>query len=392
MKTTSVTLRRIRRPGPKGRDREEWVLRWFDSAGRHRSEKLADVKVMPKREAEARRRAKQVDMEARRIPRDRPQAITLEQFVEFHEQAVGEDRAASTRYEYRIAIQHAASALGSDRPIGRITVSDVGHIKNAMTCSATTKGKTIARLRAMFNRAKDWGLVTENPFAKQTMPPPSARAKRIFHPDEITAMLNASSTTWWKAFIQLGYTSGLRWQELLHLQWRDVDARKKTVRVAGKAAKEVGDSRRPGYRALEWAPKTHQQRVVPIPVATVVGLRELEAESDGSLYCFLSVERLVALEAKRRAGQLRDRFQVVNNVLRGFQSIQRRAAKARDRDDWVIGSVHDLRRSYGTRLADTVPMHVLQRWMGHSDISVTSRYYLSISDHHADVARATFTG
>jgi integrase len=40
-------------------------------------------------------------------------------------------------------------------------------------------------------------------------------------------------------------------------------------------------------------------------------------------------------------------------------------------------SLHDLRRSYGTRLANEgVPVHVLQHLMGHEDASTTMRYYM----------------
>ena len=101
MNTIAVTLRRLKRPGRGGKTREEWALRWYDSEGRHRCERIGEVKSMPKREAEALRRQKQVDMEAKRVPRDKLKSMTIADFVEFHEHAVGEDRKATTRYEYR---------------------------------------------------------------------------------------------------------------------------------------------------------------------------------------------------------------------------------------------------------------------------------------------------
>ena len=81
----------------------------------------------------------------------------------------------------------------------------------------------------------------------------------------------------------------------------------------------------------------------------------------------------------------------MNNVLRNFKIVQRQAAETLEAEDWVIGTVHDLRRSYGTRMADVVPMHVLMKWMGHSDISVTAKYYLDVSDQHAETARSAFS-
>ncbi len=55
--------------------------------------------------------------------------------------------------------------------------------------------------------------------------------------------------------------------------------------------------------------------------------------------------------------------------------------------DWRQGSIHDLRRTYGTRTAEFVPMHVLQKSMGHKDISTTVRYYLGVPDRYAEIVR-----
>lgn len=385
-----MTLRKIKRPVKNGKLRFEWHLRWHGTDGKHYCRKLADCSRMTKREAEKRRREFQVEMDRKEIPRDKPQSMTLDEFCRFHEQAIGDTRKPSTRYEYRLAIQHASNALGKDRLIHRIGATDAGWIRAKMTASTTSKGKVIGRLRAMFNRAKDWKLVVDNPFTKQPMPPPKTRQKRIFELHEIDAMVKVAPTLWWRAFIQLGYTSGLRLKELLNLQWRDADFNGESVTVVGKEAENCQTPDGTVYRTLSWSPKTHQRRSVPIPETTVAILNKLKAASDGSPYCFISLDRLLVLENKRQAGILRERFEVVNNVLRNFKVIQRHVAETLEVEDWVTGTVHDLRRSYGTRMADVVPMHVLMKWMGHSDISVTAKYYLDVSDQHAETARSAF--
>ena len=44
-------------------------------------------------------------------------------------------------------------------------------------------------------------------------------------------------------------------------------------------------------------------------------------------------------------------------------------------------SVHCLRKSYGTNLANLVtPVHILKELMGHSNIQTTMEYYLFSSD------------
>ncbi len=72
----------------------------------------------------------------------------------------------------------------------------------------------------------------------------------------------------------------------------------------------------------------------------------------------------------------------VNNVLRDFRAIHK-AAKLAD----PVGTVHDLRKSYCTAMAAAVPMHVLQKWAGHSNVATTAAFYCRVQEHDAKLAR-----
>ena len=161
----------------------------------------------------------------------------------------------------------------------------------------------------------------------------------------------------------------------------------RTLSVTAKNAERFTGSDGTEYESLAWEPKTYAIRTIPIPDQTVEALRALKRESDGSPYLFVSLDRLGHLNAKAREGTLRDCAETCNNVMRGFRVIQRQAAKRLGVEDWEDGTIHDLRRTYGTRMADVVPMHVLQKWLGHSDISVTAKFYLGHSDGYAERAR-----
>jgi len=50
------------------------------------------------------------------------------------------------------------------------------------------------------------------------------------------------------------------------------------------------------------------------------------------------------------------------------------------------GTIHDLRRTSGSRIARIVPIHVLKEYMGHAKIQTTQEYYLAAE---AVDARAT---
>ena len=389
--TTSVHLRKIKRPLRGGRVRREWHLRWYGTDGTHHCDKLDNCDRMTKREAESRRRAFQAQMDDHAVSRDKPKAIALGEFAEYHASMIGQDRKPSTLYEYQISARIAAQILGTKKPIQEITPADVARFRNQLKGSPATRAKHLARLRAMFGHAKRWGLIHgDNPFANQPMPRFTSRKMRIFSSEEIDAMLAVAGSAWWHTFILVGVTTGLRKEEMLNLTWSDVDPDEMTICITAKRADEFTGADGQRYEMLAWSPKTYETRTVPIPDRTVESLMSLREESDGSPYLFVDFERLGHINSRMREGLWRDRAETCNNVLRGFQVIQKKAAKHIGAQSWTIGNIHDLRRTYGTRLADVVPMHVLQKWMGHSDASVTARFYLGQSEHHAALARDAF--
>lgn len=62
-----------------------------------------------------------------------------------------------------------------------------------------------------------------------------------------------------------------------------------------------------------------------------------------------------------------------------------------DEVEWVRGTVHDLRRSYGTHMAKLVSMNDLRRLMDHAAITTTADFYLGESDDLAAKLNAAFS-
>ena len=80
MKTTTIHLKRVKRPGNGRQDRHVWSLRWFETNGKQRFETVGDCKLVTKRQAEAIRRRRQSEMDGGTAPRDQPTAITIDGF------------------------------------------------------------------------------------------------------------------------------------------------------------------------------------------------------------------------------------------------------------------------------------------------------------------------
>ncbi len=80
---------------------------------------------------------------------------------------------------------------------------------------------------------------------------------------------------------------------------------------------------------------------------------------------------------------------------RQFDLIQAGAHKtlAERQDDvtWQRGTIHDLRKTYGTLMARHVPMHELRHLMGHANIGTTADFYLGVGADVADRVGAAFS-
>ena len=101
--------------------------------------------------------------------------------------------------------------------------------------------------------------------------------------------------------------------------------------------------------------------------------------SDGSPYLFLSLNRLKRIGAKTADGSWKVDAKLVNNLLRDFHHIHRAAGLGDP-----VGTIHDLRKSYGTHMASKIPMHTLQAFMGHANISTTAKFYCRVTKEDED--------
>ncbi len=375
---TAVRLYRTRNG-----NHDVYQLRWYANGSR-RCQTIGKIKDLSKREAESRRREKEIAFATcRQRPTPLPR-ITLKRLLDRDRDLIEADVRPGTLDNYRSAANHATTALGVDVPASRIGRVEVARIKKHVAdqgLSKATISRVIQTLRAAFYRAQAEGLVADNPFKGADKCKQQSKAMRIFSDQEINAILECCSDDWWLAFLRLAFETGLRRNELLSLMWSDIDFDRFTVRVVAKRAGSFEVNGRT-YPILPFEAKDHEFRAVPtLTEATCEVVRRLKERGDGSRYVFLRLDRLAHLDAKRRAGTLRARPELVNNLLRDFHGIQKeaRALLARRQQvqaehiDWEIGSIHDCRKTFGCRAADVVPMRVLQGYMGHAKIETTAR-------------------
>jgi len=238
-----------------------------------------------------------------------------------------------------------------------------------------TVNKDIRTLRRVFNLAiepRGYLPAGRNPFAKLKQRKVSLKPVRYVKPKELLTLLNSTTDTWWRTLMLLAYTSAGRRDELLNLTWVDIDFDKREIRFSPKEASEL---------LLAWEPKDHEGRIVPVPPQTVQLLEGLRAEVGGrSPYVFVSRERLAHIMSRLKKGTWKPNLDIVNNIMRDLKAICQSAGME-------SFTLHDLRRSCITNWAQVLPIHVVQKLAGHSDIKTTQRYYLAVQEGDLEKAR-----
>lgn len=385
METYRVTLQQELKPIDGKPDRKVWMMVWR-AKGKRQRRVIGDVGVggLSKTKAEKLRGEHEAKLNKGTIRADKPNSILLKVFLDDDREAYAVySKPQSVTTHFRSS-KKVLSILGEGVKLAKVDRVSVERIRRVMRSeqglSLAYVNGTLSTMRGAFKRAIDRGLIEKNPFTGSLLGKSQSEPPRVFSHDEISAMLEAAPDVWWRTFILLGFTTGLRLGELLNLSWADIDYEKSLVSVTAKKASNKKRS------LLEFSCKSCEDRQVPLTPKCAELLRELRIEMGTSAYVFLSLKRLKALMAKYPAGREIEPAKLVNNYLRTFKAIQVAAGITE------LGSVHNLRASYGTHTAGCVPMHELRRLMGHADISTTANFYLAPSDDTAQAVQAVFAG
>ena len=195
--------------------------------------------------------------------------------------------------------------------------------------------------------------------------------------DDYHLLMDSGPSLWWRCVIALAYGSGLRRGEILNLTWTDVDFGEQRVHIRPKHLSD---------QTIGWEPKDHENRIVPLSAEASRLLVDMQAQAEeGHPYIFIWPTRLHHIRKRLLTGQWNERSEVVNNLGRDFEFIRRRVGIPQC-------TLHDLRRSAITNWARHLPIQVVQQLAGHSSISTTRKYYLSVRPDDIVSASAMING
>jgi integrase len=350
--------------------RHNWQLRWFGVSGKRYSKSFNTKK-------EAEHYSRLLQEKVNNGKSDRPTNISLQAFIAEHEKIMRGQVAYATLYGQVRSLKFFEKFIGGSTLLANIKYREaeafIAHRLKSGSAIATAN-KDIRTLKRVFTLAIHRNYIEEglNPFCKIKERKRSEKPVRYVNIAEYQALMEASERIWWKTFISLAYGSGLRLSEILNMVWQDIDFENKLVRTNPKISTNL---------LIEWEPKDHEIRTVPITEQSISFLTKMQVTAaEGHPYIFISPQRFKIIKIKENRSEWNSTSGTLNNINRSFEVIRRRSGIHRC-------TIHDLRRSAITNWAQYLPIQVTQQFAGHSDISTTRKYYISVRSE--DIAFAS---
>lgn len=262
--------------------------------------------------------------------------------------------------------------FGKETPLDQI---DDGAVSQAIArrraaVADSTVNREIAVLRAVLNRARrTWKVaVAEIDWSAHKLAEPDPR-ERYLTPTEADALLAAASPHI-QPMIACALMTGLRRGNVLALDWSQVDLNARLITVFGK-------SKKPGGKRI----------TVPIAAPLLAVLAKLGPRDRGPVFAYKAARRRNGVQpAPRAVADVKTGYRAAcgrAGLIRWVPDEGKRARKTRARAAgpctpvrWVpTVRFHDLRHTAASWMLDRgVPLDVVQKILGHSDIKLTQRY------------------
>lgn len=296
-----------------------------------------------------------------------PVALTLNEYLAKWLATAARPRVSERTHEgYQYLLnQHVQPELGKQK------LSDVRplHIQKLYSdmqergLSARTVRYLHAVLSSALKQAVRWGMLARNPAEMVELPRQARKEMMALSPKEATEFLKAAAVDRWGVLFAFALATGMRPEEYLGLQWKDVDLEHGVVIVR---------------RALVWRsigggwyfgePKTaRSRRQIPLPASTLRSLTEHRRQQVAErLKAGAAYQQNDLVFATPEGGPLAPR----NLKRRHFRPILKRAELPQD------FRLYDLRHSCATLLlaAGEHPKVVSER-LGHASVTLTLDVY-----------------
>ena len=304
-----------------------------------------------RKEAESTYAQLRTEMDQGRIPVTRQRKTTFASYAQEYMAYAEANKARTTATRDAYTIRCHLTPFFGKRLLTSITARHIEGYKKQRLESAkiATINTELVTLKAMLNKAVQWGYLQESPAVTVQKLRKAVPAPRFLSDDEIERLLAAcrqSRSRFLHPFVATALYTGMRRDELFHLEWSDVDFDGQVIRVQPKD---------------DWHTKNYKMRVIPLHPRLSKILNKHERHP-GSSYIFCNPDGSI----------LKDIRGSYNNAIAtaGIPHV----------------TFHALRHTFASHLVmKNVDLPTVQEYLGHADIQTTMRY-AHLASHHVNQA------
>lgn len=296
---------------------------------------------------------------------DKPEVPTIYQYAEqMVEEQLALNEIRQTSADRKLDTLKTLSAI-SDNRLDELTEDDlIEFFISKLYYSQSCVNKMYQLLGAVYKRALRKGIITQNPLidikrpksSKETIP---VRALTVEEQKKLLDILKYEDVRYGDIML-LSMFTGMRAGECAALSAEDIDLKGHTICVRKTVARG-----KYGNNVLN-PTKNSRFRTLPVNDDMVDFLKSIIGNKKKGLLFLSSNQNLVpANQVNYHYSELLEKNHII--------------------DDTVYGKVdlHSLRHTYATRCIESgMPANILQRLLGHSDISITLDTYCSVFDKY----------
>jgi integrase len=310
-----------------------------------------------------------------------PSLTTLNRYLDEWLSAAVKARVTERTYEsYKSVLESYVRPILGGRKLSGIKPLDIQGLYNGLQIkglSARTVRYTHAVLASALKQAVRWRLLVYSPAAMVELPRQGRKEMRAMSPREAVAFLDAASEDRYGVLFAVALATGMRPEEYLGLQWKDLDLNAGTIRVQRTLV-----WRRKGGGWYYGEPKTTKsRRNVPISAPLVNRLlNHKRMQAEDRLKAGPKYENNDLVFATREGGPLMTR----NVDRRHYKPLLRRAELS------TAFRLYDLRHTCATLLlANGENPKVVSERLGHASVTLTLDTYSHVlpSMQHAASAK-----
>lgn len=375
--------------------KKPFLVRWHGEFDPHTGRQKKYSKSFEKRKYAEHFAQKKRDEFESGLSRDE-RHITVQQLCDKFLNVTKRDYTMGTFQNYQQTIERLLDYFHPTTPLQQIKlqhaqefIANLGYIRKEYTgknldLSDTTRNIQLRNCKKIFNVAKEWKYIIENPFEKIKQIKAVKQSWHRITVSEFKALVEYAPDLRVKTFYSIMYGCGLRSGEALNLLsvGRNIDFDSSQIHLFSRPAnKEI-----PPFTL-----KDKEARSISMPNWVKVLLVDLYKELDPNCpFLFLSPDRWQVVQGKwtllREQGKGREwqNFMLMNNRHRDFlQCCSKAGIKTSDRL-----CIHCLRKSWACNLAENgIAPKTLCELGGWSKPETLHEYYSKVSDANRDKAR-----